>query len=75
MYQGKGIGSINYETGAIEWRLPSCPNAEFVVNAQYNAPLSGKQDSTESAKINSLISVFGNTMQQKGTATLKVDTY
>ena len=75
MYQGSVVGSINYETGAIEWAISSCPNAEFVVSALYNSPLSGKQDATESAKINSLIAVYGNTPQQKGNATLKVDTY
>ena len=75
MYQGSVVGSINYETGAIEWAISSCPNAEFVVSALYNSPLSGEQDATESAKINSLIAVYGNTPQQKGNATLKVDTY
>ena len=75
MYQGVVVGDINYETGAHSWVIPSCPNAEFVVSALYNSPLSGKQDATESAKINSLIAVYGNTPQQKGNATLKVDTY
>ena len=75
MYQGRVVGDINYETGAHSWAISSCPNAEFVVSALYNSPLSGKQDATESAKINSLIAVYGNTPQQKGNATLKVDTY
>tara|TARA_R100001594_G_scaffold58495_2_gene92558 strand:+ start:2107 stop:3633 length:1527 start_codon:yes stop_codon:yes gene_type:complete len=75
IYQGRVVGSINYETGGHSWAIPSCPNAEFVVSALYNSPLSGKQDARESAKINSLIAVYGNTPQQKGNATLKVDTY
>jgi len=75
IYQGRVVGDINYETGAHSWAISSCPNAEFVVSALYNSPLSGKQDATESAKINSLIAVYGNTPQQKGNARLKVDTY
>ena len=73
IYQRRVIGSINYETGAVDWKLSSCPNAEFVVSALYNSPLSGKQDSTDSEKSNSLIAVYGNTVQQKGSATLRVE--
>ena len=73
IYQRRVIGSINYETGAVDWKLVSCPNAEFVVSALYNSPLSGKQDSTDSEKSNSLIAVYGNTVQQKGSATLRVE--
>lgn len=74
-YAGRSVGRINYETGAIEWAISSCPNAEFVVSALYNAPFSGKQDSTDAAKVNSLMEVLGNTPQQKGGATLKVETF
>ena len=75
VYGGKSVGRINYETGAISWILNSCPNAEFVVSALYNSPLSGKQDSTDAVKVNSLMEVLGNTPQQKGGATLKVETF
>ena len=75
IYQGSRVGNINYETGAIDWQIRSCPNAEFVVSALYNSPLSGKQDATDAAKINSLIEVLGNTTQQKGSAVLKVETF
>ena len=75
MYRGSDVGSINYETGAVDWTISSCPNAEFVFSALYNSPLSGKQDATDSAKINSLIEVLGNTPQQKGNAVLKVETF
>ena len=74
-YSGRSVGTINYETGAIEWAISSCPNAEFVISALYNAPFSGKQDSTDAAKVNSLMEVLGNTPQQKGGATLKVETF
>ncbi len=75
MYQGRAVGGINYESGAINWQISSCPNAEFVVSALSNSPLSGKQDATDAAKVNSLIEVLGNTPQQKGGATLKVETF
>lgn len=74
-YAGRSVGTINYETGAVDWQISSCPNAEFVVSALYNAPFSGKQDSTDAAKVNSLMEVLGNTPQQKGGATLKVETF
>ena len=74
-YQGRRVGNINYETGAIDWTIRNCPNAEFVVSALYNSPLSGKQDATDATKINSLIEVLGNTTQQKGSATLRVETF
>jgi len=74
-YSGSNVGRINYETGAVDWTISSCPNAEFVVSALYNSPLSGKQDATDAAKINSLIEVLGNTPQQKGSAKLKVETF
>ena len=74
-YAGRSVGTINYETGAVDWQISSCPNAEFVITALYNAPFSGKQDSTDAAKVNSLMEVLGNTPQQKGGATLKVETF
>tara|TARA_R100000655_G_scaffold7635_2_gene20323 strand:- start:3801 stop:5339 length:1539 start_codon:yes stop_codon:yes gene_type:complete len=74
-YAGRSVGRINYETGVVDWQISSCPNAEFVVSALYNAPFSGKQDSTDAAKVNSLMEVLGNTPQQKGGATLKVETF
>ena len=75
IYQGRNVGNINYESGAISWTIGTCPNAEFVISALYNSPLSGKQDATDAAKINSLIEVLGNTTQQKGSAKLKVETF
>ena len=75
IYRSTTVGSINYETGAVDWTIGSCPNAEFVLSALYNSPLSGKQDATDAAKINSLIEVLGNTPQQKGNAVLKVETF
>ena len=75
IYRGTTVGSINYETGAVDWTIGNCPNAEFVLSALYNSPLSGKQDATDAAKINSLIEVLGNTPQQKGNAVLKVETF
>ena len=75
IYNGRIIGNINYETGAVDWQIKSCPNAEFVINASYSSPLSGKQDATNAAKVNSLIAVYGNTPQQKGSGSVRVDTF
>ncbi len=38
-YAGRSVGTINYETGAVDWQISSCPNAEFVISALYDAPL------------------------------------
>ena len=73
VYKKRIVGSINYVSGAIDWEIGSCPNAEFVVSVLHSSPLSGKQDSTDSAKSNSLIAVYGNAVQQKGAATLQVE--
>ena len=74
VYKNKICGSINYETGAIDFSTEN-KNAEFIVSAAYSGPLSGKQDATNTAKINALVAVYGNTPQQRGVAKLKVDTF
>ena len=74
VYKNKICGSINYETGAIDFSTEN-KNAEFIVSAAYSGPLSGKQDATNTAKIKALVAVYGNTPQQRGVAKLKVDTF
>ena len=41
IYKGSIVGSIVYLTGAIEWVIPSLPNAQFVINAHYDSAFSG----------------------------------
>ena len=75
---GGGItrGTINYETGEIDFRGPA--NAEFVITALYNSPFSGKikskgGDAIEA--INSLQAIHANTTNQKHTAKLRIELY
>ena len=71
---GLGSGTINYETGAID--ITGCPpNAEFVVSVVHTSAFSGKIDSVEAAKQNSLQAVYGNIPSQKKSGSLKVTTY
>ena len=69
------IGSINYETGALDWSLPERPNAEFVVSVLHTSPFSGKLNAADADAANSLVQVLGNTPQQKCEAILTVETF
>ena len=68
-------GTINYETGAIDFVVPERPNAEFVVALAHSGPFSGKLDPTTASKKNGLIQVLANTPQQKCEAKLTVETF
>ena len=68
---GVGTGTVNYETGAID--MTGCPvNAEFVYSCLHTSAFSGKQNATDSAKMNSLKAIYGNMPNQKGTGQLTV---
>ena len=68
---GVGSGTINYETGAID--MTGCPpNAEFVYSCLHTSAFSGRQNATDSAKMNSLKAIYGNMPNQKGTGQLTV---
>ena len=72
------VGTVNYETGAIEWTISERPNAEFVVSVLHTSALSGKlatATSGNNVRINSLRQVLGNTPQQKCEAVLTVETF
>ena len=71
-------GSINYESGAIDFILSEKPNAEFVITCLHTSPFSGKLFSNTDAgdnRGNSLTQVLGNTPQQKCEAILTVETF
>ena len=70
---GKAKGSINYETGAVDFVGP--PNAQFVFSVLHTSAFSGKKDATEGAKMNSLQSVYGNIPSQKWQGELEIKTY
>ena len=65
-------GNINYETG--EWNIIGAPpNANFEYSVIHNTPFSGKRDSQESARANSLVAIHANVMNAKMDGILKVD--
>ena len=69
------VGTINYETGAIDFRMSEKPNAEFVISCTHSGPFSGKLDGITAGRKNSLVQVLGNTPQQKCEAVLTVETF
>ena len=69
------VGTINYESGAIDWTISERPNAEFVVSVLHSSPFSGRLDPTTTGRLNSLRQVLGNTPQQKCEAILTVETF
>ena len=72
------VGTVNYETGAIEWTLAERPNAEFVVSVLHTSAMSGKLATAtagNNVRLNSLRQVLGNTPQQKCEAKLTVTTF
>tara|TARA_R110000824_G_scaffold324070_1_gene511045 strand:+ start:2023 stop:3612 length:1590 start_codon:yes stop_codon:yes gene_type:complete len=69
------VGSVNYESGAIDWTISELPNAEFVVSVLHTSPFSGKLDGTTAGRLNSLRQILGNTPQQKCEAKLTITTY
>ncbi|QDP51791.1 MAG: hypothetical protein GOVbin212_10 [Prokaryotic dsDNA virus sp.] len=71
---GAAEGTINYETGAIDFKnAPS--EAEFVVSCMHSGAFSGKLNEAETDRINSLIAVYANTTSQKMNGSVKVRTY
>lgn len=69
------VGTINYESGAIDFTIPEVPNAEFVVSLLHTGAMSGALSTVGSGRANSLRQVLGNTPQQKCEAVLTVTTY
>ena len=70
---GQATGTINYETGALEFVGPA--NASFQISACYNGPFSGKRDATEGDRANSIVAVHANVLNRYMVGELKVTTY
>jgi len=70
---GQATGSINYETGALDFVGP--PSASFQISACYNGPFSGKRDATETARANSIVAVHANVLNRRMAGQLQVTTY
>ena len=71
---GAADGTINYETGAIDFRNAP-PNAEFVISCMHTGAFSGKLNESETDRINSLIAIHANTPNQKGNGQVTIRTY
>ena len=71
----QNVGTINYESGAIDFSVGDKPNAEFVVSVLHTSPFSGKLNAAGADRANSLKQVLGNTSQQKCEAILTVETF
>ena len=69
------VGTINYESGAIDFTVGDKPNAEFVVSLLHTSAMSGALSAAGSGRANSLRQVLGNTPQQKCEAILTVETF
>ena len=67
---GAGTGSINYETGAIDFT--AMPNAEFVVNGTYVSAHSGGTNVTTTGGKNHIQSIGARSINQKLNAMVKV---
>ena len=71
---GAATGSINYETGAIDFRNAP-PNAEFVYSVATNSAFSGKVNPAETDRSNSLLDIYVNTPSQKWNGSVKIRTW
>ena len=69
------VGTINYESGAIDFSVGGKPNSEFVVSLLHTSAMSGALSTAGSGRANSLRQVLGNTPQQKCEAVLTVETF
>jgi len=69
------VGTINYESGAIDFTVGEKTNAEFVVSLLHTSAMSGALSTAGSGRANSLRQVLGNTPQQKCEAILTVETF
>jgi len=67
---GAGTGTINYETGAVDFT--AMPNAEFVVSANYNSAHSGGTNVTLDNAKNHITAIGARSINQKLNATVKV---
>ena len=67
---GAGSGTINYETGAVDFTAMS--NAEFVISATYLSAHSGGTNATTANGKNHLTSIGARSTNAKLNATVKV---
>ena len=71
---GAADGTINYETGAIDF-INAPVNAEFVYSVLHTSAFSGKLNEAETSRINSIVDIYANTPSQKWNGSVKVRTF
>ena len=69
------VGSVNYESGALDFTVGDKPNSEFVVSVLHTSPFSGKLNAAGADRANSLKQVLANTPQQKCESILTIETF
>ena len=72
IYQGSVVGSIVYLTGAIEWTIPSLPNAQFVISAHYDSAFSGGLKIADGDNDNGLEDIFARSVNSKIDTTIGI---
>ena len=70
--KGNGSGTINYETGAIDFT--SIPNAEFVYSVSHTSAFAGKLNDITATRINTIKEILVNCPSQKQDGSVKVTT-
>ena len=72
IYKGSIVGSIVYLTGAIEWAIPSLPNAQFVISAHYDSAFSGGLKIRNNNFDNGIENIFARSVNSKIDANIGV---
>ena len=72
IFKGNTVGSIVYKTGAVEWSIPSLPNAQFVITAHYDSVFSGGLKITNAGFDNGMADIFAISVNPKINATVGV---
>ena len=71
---GAASGTINYETGAIDFHNAP-PNAELVYSCLHTSAFSGRLSESTTGRINSIVDIYANTPSQKWNGSVKVRTF
>ena len=71
---GAATGTINYETGAIDFHNAPV-NAEFVYSCLHTSAFSGRLSEATTGRINSIVDIYANTPSQKWNGSVKVRTF
>tara|TARA_R100000808_G_scaffold24122_1_gene54793 strand:- start:1082 stop:2677 length:1596 start_codon:yes stop_codon:yes gene_type:complete len=74
MQGNKKVGTINYETGALDFTC-DYPFSQFKVSVLHSGPFSGKRDADEAARANSLTAIHATVHNNRMTGSLKVEVF